>query len=306
MHIADLIKKTGPYLAVFAAVLFWGLSFIGTKVALGSFTVVTLIFLRCGLASIFFILLLLYKKMYRFTRREHLNLFALALVQPVLYLLFENYGIKNTGAATSSLIIATIPIAVMILAVPTLKEKITPHQAVGICLSFFGILLLVWGDASFQGEGGSFLGLFCLIMAVICGAVYNILVRALSGSIPVAAVTGYQFIYGTLLLLPFMYFQLPAIKLDAITAEAVAAVLFLAVFATIVGFLSFNYALSQIPASQASVFLNAVPAVTVIGAWLYLKETITLMQISGGIIIVLALYLANKTGHASAAKRETG
>lgn len=306
MATEDMVKKIGPYAAVFAAVLFWGLSFIWTKVALGSFSVITLIFFRCGIASFFFILLLLYKKMYRFTWEEHKKMLVLALVQPVLYLLFENYGVKNTGAALASLIIATIPIAVLILAVLVLKEKITPLKVFGVFLSFFGIFLLVYGDTSMQTGSASFWGLLSLAMAVVCGAVYNILVRALSGSIPVAALTSYQFIYGAVMMAPFMFFQLPHIRFEDITLAAVGALLFLVVFSTIIAFLSFNYALSQIPASQASVFLNAVPAVTVIGAWIYLKETITLLQVMGGLIIVLALYLANKSEHAGAARNQTG
>jgi len=288
------MRTPGPYIALLAAVVFWGLSFIGTKIALQSITVVTLIFIRFSIASIFFVLLMFYKKVHRLTRQEHKKLVFLALIQPVLYFLFENYGVKNTGAATASLVIATIPIAVMILAGVVLKEKITPLKVFGISLSFVGILLLVYGDPALKTGNSSLWGIFCLVMAVVCGAVYSIMIRSISNTIPVIAVTGYQFIYGTIMLAPVMSMQLAGTDYKNIPVEALWAVLFLAVFSTIVAFLSYNYALSRIPASQAAVFLNAVPAVTVFGAWVYLQETITLLQVVAGIIIVLALYLANK------------
>lgn len=291
----DSTRKYGPYAALLSAVVFWGLSFIGTKIALQSFPVLIILFLRFSIATVFFVALMYYKKMHRISLEQHKKVLFLALAQPILYFIFESYGIKNTGAATSSLLIATVPIVVMILAVLFLKEKVTLPKLLGIILSFVGILLIVYGDPRMSSGGNNSLwGLFCLSMAVLFGAIYNVLARSISQGLSVIAMTGYQFLYGTLILIPMLLVQQPVVDLPNIPLEGILAVIFLTLFSTIVGFLSYNYALSKIPASQASVFLNAIPVVTVLGAWVYLQETITLLQLIAGAIIILALYLANK------------
>jgi drug/metabolite transporter (DMT)-like permease len=53
--------RFGTYLALVGAVLFWGLSLIGTKIALQFFPPFTLVFLRFGTASLFFLVLIVRK-----------------------------------------------------------------------------------------------------------------------------------------------------------------------------------------------------------------------------------------------------
>ncbi len=59
-------------------------------------------------------------------------------------------------------------------------------------------------------------------------------------------------------------------------------------------FLFYNYALTQIPASQVAVFINGIPVVTAIGAWFILGESLTLLQMAGGLLVLIAVIVANK------------
>ncbi len=58
--------------------------------------------------------------------------------------------------------------------------------------------------------------------------------------------------------------------------------------------MAYNYALSQIPAPKAAVFINGIPVVTVIVAWAVLGETLNIYQIFGGGLAVGGLMLANR------------
>lgn len=55
----------------------------------------------------------------------------------------------------------------------------------------------------------------------------------------------------------------------------------------------YNYALSQVPASRASVFVNGIPVVTAIGAWAILNERLTAIQFGGGTLVLVAVFLTN-------------
>jgi drug/metabolite transporter (DMT)-like permease len=147
------------YLALFSATVFWGLSFVATKVALESFPVFTLIFFRLGLGAGLFLVFFLRLGFPKFSRPDHKSLFLIALFEPGLYFVFETIGLQYTTAPKASLIIATIPIVVLILAYFFLRERSTPAGFLGIVISLLGIGVLTTGDSQFRlAFGGQFSG----------------------------------------------------------------------------------------------------------------------------------------------------
>ena len=58
-------------------------------------------------------------------------------------------------------------------------------------------------------------------------------------------------------------------------------------------FLCYNFALTQVPASRAAVFVNGIPVVTAIGAWVLLAERLTEVQAGGGLLVLAAVFLTN-------------
>jgi drug/metabolite transporter (DMT)-like permease len=43
-----------------------------------------------------------------------------------------------------------------------------------------------------------------------------------------------------------------------------------------------------------AVFINGIPVVTAIGAWFILGESLTLLQMAGGLLVLIAVIVANK------------
>lgn len=278
------------------AIVCWGLSFVVTKIALENFTPFCLIFLRFSIAALFFAGLLQYTGWPRFTKVNLCWLTALSLMQPVLYFSFETYGLQHTSATKTSLIIATIPVVVLVLSAVLLKEKLRGLNIFGILLSLSGVCLLV-----FSGEGhpiqseSSMVGDLLIFGAVLSASFYTILTRKLGTLFTSTQITGMQAIIGTLLLLPPFLLDVQNVKWTEISLKSAGAVAMLTIFATIGAFLCFNYALTRIPAARAAVFLNVVPIITICGAWVILGETLTLLQVCGGGIVLIAVVLANHT-----------
>ena len=87
----------------------------------------------------------------------------------------------------------------------------------------------------------------------------------------------------------------------AISPRSLVALLYLAVFATVAAFFFYNYALTKIPASRASIFINGIPVVTALGAWIILGERLTLLQGAGGVLVLAAVFITNLMNRNSAA-----
>ncbi len=280
------------YIALILALLFWGLSFVLTKIALSGFTVFSLIFIRFGIASVFFIVLMAWRGFPRFSPKDHLKVFIIAIFEPWLYFIFETTGLQYSSASKASLIIATIPIFVLVLSTVFFKEKAGFRKIAGIGISLVGVSILIVGDPNINPQVGSvMLGDFLILGAVISAAFYIILVRSLGKTHSVIQITGMQIIYGALLFAPEFFWELPDIKWTDTNLQAVLALAVLTLCATIGAFLCYNFALSRIPATTASIFLNGIPVVTAIAAWALLGEQLTLFQITGGFIVLLAVYL---------------
>ena len=101
-----------------------------------------------------------------------------------------------------------------------------------------------------------------------------------------------QAFFGTILFAPGFIWEAPKTQWAAISLPSLWALAYLTVFATIAAFLCWNYALSKVRAASASVFLNGVPVVTAIGAWILLGEGLAPVQIGGGALVLSGVYMA--------------
>ena len=72
-----------------------------------------------------------------------------------------------------------------------------------------------------------------------------------------------------------------------------ASLIYLTIFATISAYLLYNHALTKIPAAKAAIFINGIPLVTIIGAWLMLGETLTPVQTGGGFLVLAAIFITS-------------
>ena len=282
------------YLALAMTVIGWGLSFVATKIALESFPTFTLVFARFGLASCLFGILLIRSGFPSFSRKEHAKVFLTAFFEPGLYFIFETIGLQYTTAPKTALIIATIPIAVTVFAAIFLGERTPLIRAMCIGISLVGIAILVVGDPNFSWNlGGTLFGDLLICGAVISASFYIICARDLGRRHSALDITSLQIFYGAILYAPAFLWELPGITWGAITGRSVIAMIYLTVFATVIAFICYNYALTQISASRASVFINCIPVVTAFGAWILLGETLTPLQAGGGALVLFSAFLTN-------------
>lgn len=287
-------EQLKTYGALVATTVFWGLSFVATKVALETIPTFTLIFARFMLAFLFFAAIMIRHGVPSFTPKDHFKLFLMAIFQPGLYFLCETQGLLYTSASKVSLIIATIPVAVMILSAIILKEKTNRLGIIGIFLSLVGIAILVIGDPDFNwGLGGSVKGDLIVFGAVISAAFYIVSARNLGKRYSSREITSMQCFYGALFFAPALFLDIPTLSWAAISPRSLVALLYLVVFATVAAFFFYNYALTRIPTSRAAIFLNGIPVVTALGAWVDLGERLTLLQLAGGILVLAAVFITN-------------
>ena len=140
--------------------------------------------------------------------------------------------------------------------------------------------------------GGNLLGNALALLGAFMAAGYVISGRNLRKSINLLPYT--LLVYSTasvvLLLLCFL-FKFPLV---GFSAQSYIWLILLAIVPQILGHITLNWALGFIPAAFVSIALLGVPVGSTILAWVFLQEPPSLIEITGGIIILLGIILSSR------------
>ncbi len=150
--------------ALLANVIF-GFSFIFSKMALGVAHPLLILSVRFTVAFLVLNLLMLFGVFRpKFKGKNIKTLIFMGLAQPLLYFIFELYGLKLTSSALSGIIIALVPVGVALFSGLILGEKPTAWQIVCSIVSLLGVTAI--SAISNNGSKSHVLGIELLIGGV--------------------------------------------------------------------------------------------------------------------------------------------
>lgn len=275
--------------------VFWGVSFVASKLILTQITPLTYMGVRFAAASVLLAIVMGFRGRPHFSRRTHGLIALTALAEPVAYFLFESFGLQLITATTASLIIATIPLAVMVLAAIFLGEPIKLRGVVAVFVSITGIVLLVVGDPASTAPGSSHgLGILLVVGAVFSAAFYITLARNLTQRHDPVNLTVVQTWWGAGVFIILWSAQGPVARsLAPLTPAGWVALAFLVVGATVGAFLLYNWALRHEQAGRASLYINAIPVITAFTGWILLDERLALLQWIGGAMVLVSVRISS-------------
>jgi len=287
-------SKAFRYLLILLAIIFWGTSFVATKTVLNEIKPVTIIILRLILASILLtIIALSTKRKFSINFKSHSWIFILALVA-VFHLWIQVTGLQYTTAANTGWIIGTAPIFMAILGFVFYKEKITLLQFLGILVAVAGLLLLIGkGDITNIGLIENQGDLLVLGSAFTWG-VYSMVNKKISLSYSPLMTILYLFLMMAVIIIPFNLNTETINSVINLSPISWMWILFLGIFCSGIAYVIWAQALRDMESAKVGAFLYFEPLVTVIAAWFFLKEEITLLMIFSGLLITAGVFIVNK------------
>lgn len=275
-------KEIGGMAAALIANIIFGFSFIFSKLALDVAHPLVILAVRFTVAFLALNILLLTGKItLNFKGKPKFKLILMGLMQPLLYFIFELYGLSLVSSALSGVIIALVPVVVMLLAVTFLGEKPTFIQIICTIVSIVGVATI----SILQNDNSQnhLLGVLLLVGAVICAAAFNVLSRGESERFSPFERTYIMFLLGCIGFNILAFAVLRGSYFSQITSaltepKFIIAILYLAVLSSVAAFMLYNYSTTVISVVRSSSFSNIITVVTVLAGVILLKEKFSVSE----------------------------
>ena len=282
---------TRVYLALAVTVFLWASSYASIRVGLRDYGPGELALFRLGTASAVLAAYALITRMRLPVARDLPAIAALGFLAFTFYHAALNYGELTVSAGAAGVLIATAPVITALLAVLILGERLRPIGWAGIALSFVGAAAI----SLEEGSGFSLdQGAIFILLSAFCVSLYFVLQKPYLREYGALAFTTYAIWGGTL----FALVYLPGLvsSLGEASAATTLTLVYLGVFPTAVGYVTYAYAFSRMNASVAASFLYLVPVFAYLIAWLWLGETPTLLAAIAGVVVLVGVVIVNARG----------
>ena len=286
--------KAYLYLVSILAITLWGISYIWTdKLIHLDIPVFYFVFVRILLAGVCLLLLnIATGQMQRIHRKDLPKFLLLALFEPFVYFLAESYGIKLTGSPTlSSMVIATIPIFSVAAGFLFFRERINRVNMIGILMAIGGICLVVMSRGK---VGPNFIwGIILLLIAVISEVGHASVTKSLSGNYSSMVIVMYQFLIGSVYLLPlFITKGLENFEPRYLEPEVWTPVICLAILCSSLAFSLWVNTIKHLGVARSSIFAALIPVASALSSWALGYEFLTMRQWSGVLVSAIGVILS--------------
>jgi len=271
-------------LALFVALsVAWGLSFPAIRAGLGSFPPFLFAALRFGAAGVLLFGYLLGTGTDRRPRtRADVAAIAAAAVFVVAFgngLLFA--GQRTVPSGVASILYALIPILTAGLAAVLLPgEPITPRRLGGVALGFLGVGVIARPDPS-NLLAAELFGIALVVAAAASVALGSVLLRRLGSTLEIEALTSWAMLVGSVLLAVGSALAGEGLTDVTLTPVGVAAVVYLAVFASALAYAAYFALLDRVGPLEINLVSYAVPVVATAAGVALLGETLTAGTVAG-------------------------
>ena len=284
------------HVVMLLATFCWAANIIAAKEALTGFGSMALAALRILGAALVFALLFLGRGKplgFRLTRQHWRVMILLALCGVTFNQIFFIGGLARTSVAHAGLIVAIGPVMVLVLSCLMRLEALTVLKFIGMLVSFGGVGVLTTGKAG-QGNSGHWIGDLILLAGSAVFAYYTILMKEVADRYDALTLNTLAFGVGTVLMIPFGTWWVLDVRWIAVPGQAWWGLAFMVVFGSVVPYLLFTIAVTELTAARVAAFSYVQPVIaTGLGIWL-LAERLTVKIVLGGILILAGVYLTER------------
>lgn len=279
------------------AISLWALSFPLIKLALQEVSPLTLIVVRFSLGGGLLFWIAYRQKLFRqLVRKDIFAIGGLGFVGVTVHQLLQVSGQATAEASTAALLASTAPAFIVLLGAIFLKERLGFAQTAGVFLATAGAIIVSIGGLPTRLNQEQLVkpGSLLVLLSAIIWAVYSILNRKVgTDRSPLVTASG-MMLAGMVFCIPLWIYQQGWMELEKFSPSTWVNLAVIGILCTGIAHLLYTQALQRTWASNLAAIQNIEPVIAIIAAALLIGEKVYPALVSGGILILAGLFLAEK------------
>jgi drug/metabolite transporter (DMT)-like permease len=289
-------STSAAYVLLILTALFWAANWVIARGIQGYMSPIAMAFWR-WLGALVILLPFVLRPMIRewpAIRRSWKILALLGIIGVGAFNTLTYTGLKYTTATNGVLLNSVIPILVITINVVFLREPLKARQAAGVLTSLAGVMTIVaHGELETVRHLRLNPGDLWVLGAMLGWAVYTVCLRWRPRELSSVAFTGAIIAIGVAALLPVFAWDYEAGHRTQWGAVTAAAVLYFAIFPSVLAYFFWNTAVSRLGPERASAFLHLMPLFGAVLAAIFLGESLLWYHYLGALLIFSGLFIAS-------------
>lgn len=286
----EKLMRTRDWLLLIVLSIIWGSSFMFIKIALRELSPFFLIFVRLNIAAAFMLIVCkLMRIPFPVGKRQWLSLGFLGVVNTGLPFYLITWAQQYVDSSTASILNATSPVFVMILAhFATDDEKLTPSKVMGVLAGLAGIIVMVWSSLK-NGILLAGMAQFAILGATLNYAIAGIYARRFKEvhSMMVTAIS----LLGALIFLSPGLLLTTWPDLAKVQSSTWLAVFMLAIFCTGIAYIIYFRVIATAGATNAMLVTLMIPVSALLISSNIMGEVLRTADIAGMLLIFSGLLI---------------
>jgi drug/metabolite transporter (DMT)-like permease len=214
------------------------------------------------------------------------------------------FSLEATTAINAALVNAVQPVVMVVIAWLLDRDAVSPLQGVGIALSLIGVVTVVSGaDIDVILALRFNLGDLWMFIAVISFSFYAVLHRRAPRDVHPLCLLQVISLVGAIGVIPtWIGEHVAGASRMAMTTESLAAIFYIAFFASFLAVLFWNRGLAVVGPNRAGVFIYLLPVFSSVLSIVLLDEHVRLYHLVGFAFIVVGIYVTTRLAARRAAR----
>lgn len=281
----------GYLLILFTIILFSTLEVTGKLIGadISPYAITLYRFLLGGLIMLPFALFNLQKEKIKLSRKEIFKLSVPGFINVSISMLFLQLAIYYGQANISAILISSNSVFVAIFSYFILRERLSLYKLIGLVIGLLGIIIIIANHqvASKEVINGP-LGIIFACLSSLSFGFYTVISKKFIKEYGNLVTNSISFLAGSLLLALISLIAGFDISMN-LTVKNISFIAYLGVFVSGLAYLSYFAGLKRVSTVVGSSFFFLKPAIASILAYFIFRETLTMWQILGIIIVVIGV-----------------
>ena len=271
----------------------WGGSFLFMRVAAPQFGPVLLIELRVGLAALALLPIVAVRGGLGEMRRHAGAILMVGVINSALPFSLFAFATLSLTAGFASVLNSTAPLFGALVAWLWLGDRLSGARIAGLVIGFGGVVVLVWGRASFKPGGSGLAVAAALVATLLYGIAANYAKKRLAGVDPLSIAAGSQ-VGAAIVLAPVAAWQWPhALPRPGAWSGVVA----LALGCTAIAYILYFRLIAHVGPAKAIAVTFLIPVFGILWGAVFLGESVTPRMLAGCAVILGGTSLATGLVH---------